>query len=87
HQLGNLRVAGLGEGRVASDPGRGQALIKGSAAPLLRQHLRALTEAGAAKRWPGGVPDKWRARIEHELALIEELGYEHYFLTVADIVQ
>jgi error-prone DNA polymerase len=52
-----------------------------------RQHLRALTEAGAAKRWPGGVPDKWRARIEHELALIEELGYEHYFLTVADIVQ
>ena len=50
------------------------------------QHLRQLTEAGAAKRWPGGVTPELRARIEHELALIEELGYEHYFLTVADIV-
>jgi len=51
-----------------------------------RQHLRALTYAGAARRWPGGIPGKWRARIEHELELIEDLGYEHYFLTVADVV-
>ncbi len=57
------------------------------------RHLRNLTYAGAEKRWPwdeqrvGGVPDKWKARIEHELALIEELGYEHYFLTVADVVE
>ncbi|MFN3862437.1 MAG: error-prone DNA polymerase [Roseateles sp.] len=51
------------------------------------QHLRQLTLAGASKRWPGGVPAKWQARIEHELALIEELGYEHYFLTVAEIVE
>jgi error-prone DNA polymerase len=56
------------------------------------RHLRDLTYAGAEKRWPwdehgvGGVPDKWKHRIEHELALIEELGYEHYFLTVADVV-
>ena len=52
-----------------------------------RQHLRSLTAAGAAKRWPQGVPNHHQARIEHELALIEELGYEHYFLTVADVVQ
>jgi error-prone DNA polymerase len=52
-----------------------------------RQHLRNLTYTGAARRWPGGIPDKWQARIEHELELIEELAYEHYFLTVADIVQ
>lgn len=51
-----------------------------------RQHLRQLTHEGARKRWPHGIPDRWRARIEHELALIEELGYEHYFLTVADVV-
>jgi len=51
------------------------------------QHLRALTQAGAAARWPQGLPDDWRQRIAHELALIEELGYEHYFLTVADTVQ
>ena len=50
------------------------------------QHLRELTEAGAAGHWPGGAPPQVRAQIEHELALITELGYEHYFLTVHDIV-
>jgi len=49
-------------------------------------HLRALTEAGARKRWPGGVPEKMRARIEYELKLIGDLAYESYFLTVQDIV-
>ncbi|RQO62414.1 error-prone DNA polymerase [Paucibacter sp. KBW04] len=50
------------------------------------RHLRVLTETGARKRWPGGVDARWQALIEHELDLINELGYEHYFLTVADIV-
>ena len=50
------------------------------------QHLRELTYAGADKRWPEGVPEKWKHRIEHELALIEEMRYEHYFLTVAEVV-
>jgi error-prone DNA polymerase len=48
--------------------------------------LRSLTEAGAARRFPAGVPEKARRLIEHELALIERLRYEAYFLTVADIV-
>jgi error-prone DNA polymerase len=51
------------------------------------QHLRALTYEGAARRWPGGLTDAWRQRIEHELRLIEDLRYEHYFLTVADTVK
>jgi error-prone DNA polymerase len=49
-------------------------------------HLRAMTEAGLTQRFPAGVPDKVRGLIEHELALIAELHYEHYFLTVHDIV-
>lgn len=49
--------------------------------------LRHLVEEGIGWRWPHGVPDKARAQIEHELALIHELGYESYFLTVADIVR
>ena len=48
--------------------------------------LRSLTEAGAAKRFAKGVPDKVRGLIEHELGLIARLKYEAYFLTVADIV-
>jgi DNA polymerase III alpha subunit/intein/homing endonuclease len=49
-------------------------------------HLRALTEAGARGRWPEGVPPAERTAIEHELALIAELRYEPYFLTVHDVV-
>jgi len=48
--------------------------------------LRALTEAGAMKRFPAGIPDKVRGLIEYELGLIGRLKYEAYFLTVADIV-
>ena len=50
-------------------------------------YLRALTEAGLNARFPGGTPDTVRKLIEHELALIAELGYEPYFLTVHDIVR
>ncbi|MCP5328734.1 MAG: error-prone DNA polymerase [Sinobacteraceae bacterium] len=48
--------------------------------------LRELTERGARRRWPEGVPAKVRPMIEHELALIAELEYEAYFLTVHDVV-
>ncbi len=49
-------------------------------------HLRALTEQGSRWRWPAGVSPKIRKLIEHELALIGDLRYEAYFLTVHDIV-
>ena len=48
--------------------------------------LRALTEQGLRWRWPGGTPTKAHDLVEKELALIAELGYESYFLTVHDIV-
>ena len=48
--------------------------------------LRALCEQGLPGRWPDGPSDKVRAVLDKELALIEELGYESYFLTVHDIV-
>ena len=50
-------------------------------------HLRQLAMAGAALRFPQGVPDQVLAQIEHELSLIADLGYEKYFLTVHDIVR
>ncbi len=49
-------------------------------------HLRALTEAGLGRRFPHGVPAEVRELVEHELALVAELRYEPYFLTVHDIV-
>ncbi|WP_295446966.1 error-prone DNA polymerase [uncultured Thiodictyon sp.] len=50
-------------------------------------YLRRLTEAGVLARWPDGCPLRVREQIEHELALIAELAYEPYFLTVHDIVR
>jgi len=50
-------------------------------------YLRRLTYEGAGRRWPDGMPAKVQLQIEHELELIRELKYEHYFLTVADIVR
>jgi len=50
-------------------------------------HLAALVEAGLRRRYPGReAPATVRALVAHELALIAELGYEPYFLTVHDIV-
>ena len=51
------------------------------------RYLRELTEQGLARRFPSGAPDHVCRLIEHELALIAELRYEHFFLTVHDIVQ
>jgi error-prone DNA polymerase len=51
------------------------------------QHLRELTYQGAAERYPRGVPASVVAQIEHELALIGELNYAPYFLTVHDLVR
>jgi len=49
-------------------------------------YLRRITYEGAGRRWPNGVPASVNEQIERELELIAELKYEHYFLTVADIV-
>ncbi|MDP3885979.1 MAG: error-prone DNA polymerase, partial [Hydrogenophaga sp.] len=49
-------------------------------------YLRKVTYQGAGRRWPGGMTAKVQHQIEHELALICELHYEPYFLTVYDIV-
>jgi error-prone DNA polymerase len=49
-------------------------------------HLAALTWDGAAHRFPDGLPDKVKTTIERELALINDLDFAPYFLTVHDIV-
>lgn len=48
--------------------------------------LRELTYRGARKYWADGIPDKVVRLLEHELALIGELQYQAYFLTVYDVV-
>lgn len=52
-----------------------------------QQHLADLTWAGYRRHFPNMVDEKLEATLHKELALIAELGYAHYFLTVHDIVQ
>ncbi|MGD8640250.1 MAG: PHP domain-containing protein, partial [Gammaproteobacteria bacterium] len=49
--------------------------------------LQELTTQGMQQRWPQGTPQKVEKAIQHELALIDEMAYAPYFLTVHDIVQ
>lgn len=49
-------------------------------------YLAELTWAGAEKRWPAGIKPAVRQQIEAELTLIGQRHYEHFFLTVYDVV-
>ena len=51
-----------------------------------QSHLEELTWEGACWRFPDGIPEKVRNTLTKELALIQELYYAPYFLTVHDIV-
>jgi error-prone DNA polymerase len=53
----------------------------------MESELEAWTRAGAKGRYPGGVPEKVRALLRKELALIGKLGFAGYFLMVADLVR
>jgi error-prone DNA polymerase len=50
-------------------------------------HLGKLAAAGMQWRFPGVVPAHVRELVGRELALIAELGYEAFFLTVHDVVR
>lgn len=50
-------------------------------------YLRKETYIGAHRRFPLGIPANVQQQIEHELALIGDMTYEPYFLTVYDIVR
>ena len=45
------------------------------------------THEGSKKRYPDGVPDKVKAYLDKELALVRKLDYAPFFLTVFDIVR
>jgi len=66
-------------------------IVPPGATPI--SHLRELVRQGLARRYPPGpdgaeqIPPRVRAQAEAELALIAELRYEAFFLTVEDIVR
>jgi len=51
------------------------------------EDLRQRTWAGAAWRFPAGIPEAVSKQIRHELKLVEERAYAPYFLTVHELVK
>jgi len=51
-----------------------------------QEALAELTEQAAVRLFPDGLPARYREQIDHELRLVEQLGYAPYFLTVNSIV-
>jgi len=51
-----------------------------------QEYLEHLTWAGAAERYPKGVPPKVSATLDKELAMIAKLNIAQYFLTIHDII-
>ena len=81
-----VRIAGLC--RFSMDELRyqyPQELVPAHLSPF--QYLEQLTLDGACERWPQGVPEDVLPVVRRELELIRALNYEHYFLTVQDIVR
>jgi len=52
-----------------------------------QEELERLTWEGAAHRFPSGIEPAMETRIRNELALIGELNYARYFLTVYEIMR
>ncbi|MBY6222990.1 error-prone DNA polymerase [Ferrimonas balearica] len=50
-------------------------------------YLRQETLKGARRRYGEAVPESVSRQLEQEFALIDELGYHYFFLTIYDIVQ
>lgn len=52
----------------------------------LESYLKEQTWLGATRRYPEGIPEIVGSQLVKELALINELRYEAYFLTVYDLI-
>ena len=59
-------------------------LVPGGTSPAA--YLKQLTQDGERRRYPNGTPQSVQRLIRKELSLISEMKYEHYFLTIQDIV-
>ena len=51
------------------------------------QYLNQIVKKGAQFRFPNGIPQNIQKLIDKELHLIQEMQYEHFFITIYDIIQ
>ena len=51
-----------------------------------KKYLSELSHKGLARRLKGNVPNEYKERLEKELTVIDEMGFNDYFLIVYDYV-
>lgn len=49
-------------------------------------YLQKLATAGLARKFARAIPDAYKQRLQHELGVIADMGFDDYFLIVQDIV-
>ncbi|WP_288551924.1 DNA polymerase III subunit alpha [uncultured Lactobacillus sp.] len=54
--------------------------------PTSKEYLHSLAQNGLAKRFKGRILEKYQARLDYELKVINEMGFDDYFLIVWDVM-
>lgn len=54
--------------------------------PTSKEYLHSLAQNGLAKRFKGRIQEKYQARLDYELKVINEMGFDDYFLIVWDVM-
>ncbi|MBV6493437.1 MAG: DNA polymerase III subunit alpha [Turneriella sp.] len=60
--------------------------VEGDGGAALRSYFLTEAKAGLERRMGGNVSEEHRKRLEYELGVIENMGFEGYFLIVADFI-
>ena len=54
--------------------------------PTSKEYLHALAQEGLAKRFNNQIPAQYQKRLDYELQVINEMGFDNYFLIVWDVM-
>ena len=54
--------------------------------PTSKEYLHALAQEGLAKRFNDQIPAQYQKRLDYELQVINEMGFDNYFLIVWDVM-
>lgn len=51
-----------------------------------KEYFVTLTQKGLERRLPDGIPSQYQERLDYELSIIDQMGFNGYFLIVADFI-
>lgn len=54
--------------------------------PTSKEYLHSLAQNGLAKRFKGRILERYQKRLDYELKVINEMGFDDYFLIVWDVM-